>query len=225
MGQSPSLGPELHDGTFLRSHLSAQSLGGQADSLELIVHKGVGEGVVCAAMEGAPGLLAVIGGKDGILSARQVHIEPTVKIWYTLRKTLASWKLRHHEYEGNIIMEAQLLLQEHILALLQEDRERGTELLLETYTPLLWSVCQRRLSDPEDVKECVNDVFSTFCLNPQKFDPEQSSLKNYLAMLADRKAISCYRSNQRRIEAEAAVAHTAQPEQEQTHHSLEEALS
>ena len=88
------------------------------------------------------------------------------------------------------MMEDSQLLQEQILTLLQEDRERGAQLLLETYTPLLWSVCQRRLSDPEDIKECVNDVFTGFCMNADRFDPEQSSLKNYLAMLADRKAIS-----------------------------------
>lgn len=110
------------------------------------------------------------------------------------------------------------------MTLLKQDREQGARLLLEVYTPLLWSVCRQRLSDPEDIKECVNDVFSTFCMNLDKFDPERSSLKNYLAMLADRKAISCYRSNQRRIQAEANAVPAADPEQEQMRRSLEDAL-
>ena len=122
-------------------------------------------------------------------------------------------------------MEDSLLQQEQILTLLQEDRERGAQLLLETYTPLLWSVCQRRLSDPEDIKECINDVFTGFCMNADRFDPEQSSLKNYLAMLADRKAISYYRSNQRRSQAEWAAADPEDPDRAGLHQDLEEALS
>ena len=118
-----------------------------------------------------------------------------------------------------------MLLQEHILTLLREDRERGAELLLETYTPLLWSVCRRRLSDPEDIKECVNDVFTGFCMNIDAFDPEQSSLKNYLALLADRKAISYFRNNQRRNQAETAAALAAPSDQAGLHRELEEALS
>lgn len=118
-----------------------------------------------------------------------------------------------------------LLLQEQILTLLCEDRERGAELLLETYTPLLWTVCRRRLSDPEDIKECINDVFTSFCMNIDKFDPEQVCLKNYLAMIADRRAISYYRSNQRRSEAESAAAHAQHPDQTELHLNLEEALS
>lgn len=123
------------------------------------------------------------------------------------------------------MMEDQALLQEHILTLLREDREQGAELLLETYTPLLWSICSRRLSDPEDIKECINDVFTGFCMNVDKFDPEQSSLKNYLALLADRRAISCFRSNQRREQAEAEAALAESPDQTELHRNLEEALS
>lgn len=116
---------------------------------------------------------------------------------------------------------------QQILDLLRSDRERGTALLLEAYTPLLWAVCQRRLSDPEDIKECINDVFTEFCMNPERYDPEQLSLKNYLAMIADRRAISCYRSNQRRDLAESASGMSQEQldERSQLHSQLEEALS
>lgn len=119
----------------------------------------------------------------------------------------------------------ELLYQERVLALLRKDWERGAELLLETYTPLLWSVCQHRLSDPEDIKECINDVFTAFCVNLEKYDPQQASLKNYLAMLADRKAISYYRSNLRRSEAESAASNADIPDQTELRRDLEEALS
>lgn len=116
---------------------------------------------------------------------------------------------------------------QQLLDLLRHDRERGTALLLETYTPLLWSVCQRRLSDPEDIKECVNDVFMEFCMNPERYDSQQSSLKNYLAMIADRRAISYYRSNQRRDQAESATGQNQKQldAQIELHTQLEEALS
>lgn len=112
-----------------------------------------------------------------------------------------------------------------ILKLLHEDRERGAELLLETYTPLLWSVCRKRLSDSEDIKECINDVFTDFCLNLNKYDPRQARLSNYLAMIADRKAISYYRRNRRRGQAEAEAANCGTQEQAELHSSLEEAIS
>lgn len=123
-----------------------------------------------------------------------------------------------------LLEDQELLHQTEILALLHKDRNRGAELLLETYTPLLWTVCQRRLANPEDIREVVNDVFTYFCMDPDKYDPTQASLKNYLAMIADRKAISYYRSNQRRSEAEAA-ANDVPPDQTELHRELEDALA
>lgn len=118
-----------------------------------------------------------------------------------------------------------LLRQDRILKLLREDREQGAELLLETYTPLLWTVCGSRLSNPEDIRECINDVFTKFCLNLDQYDPQQSSLKNYLAMMADRRAISYYRSNQRRNEAEASTISAGLEHPPELTQDLEEALA
>lgn len=42
--------------------------------------------------------------------------------------------------------------QEEILNLMEQNRELGAAVLLEAYTGLLWSVCARRLSNPEDIK-------------------------------------------------------------------------
>lgn len=53
---------------------------------------------------------------------------------------------------------------ETLLKRLQEDMESGITLIMEQYVGILWSVCSHRLENPEDVKECVNDVFAEFCL-------------------------------------------------------------
>ena len=71
-----------------------------------------------------------------------------------------------------------------LLKLLKKDREEGTAALLEQYTGLLWSVCARRLSNPEDIKECVNATFAEFCVNLEKYRPEKGTLKSYLCVMA-----------------------------------------
>lgn len=91
-----------------------------------------------------------------------------------------------------------------ILEWMERDRERGAEALVETYAGLLWSVCAKRLKDPEDVKECINDAFSEFCMDYKRYDAEKGSLKNYLCLIADRRAMNRCRDNGRRERAEAA---------------------
>ncbi len=116
-----------------------------------------------------------------------------------------------------------------LLQMLQDHMEEGAEVLLQEYTGLLWAVCGRRLDDEEDIRECVNDTFAEFCLNLQQFDPAQSSLKNYLCMIADRRSVDCWRKNRRRTEAENAVFQQAgcgcEDFAEMTAERLDEALS
>ena len=82
------------------------------------------------------------------------------------------------------------------------EREQGVAMMMEQYTGLLWSVCQRRLQDPEDIKECVNSTFAEVCFHPERDDGEKGSLKNYLCMMVDRKSIDRYHQNVRRQQAE-----------------------
>ncbi len=96
--------------------------------------------------------------------------------------------------------------EQEILKFMEQDRELGAAALLETYTGLLWSVCARRLENPEDIRECVGDVFSEFCINYKRFDNNKASLKNYLCLIADRKALNRYRDNSRRQKAEARAS-------------------
>ena len=60
-------------------------------------------------------------------------------------------------------MENQGYTDEELLRLLKDNLEEGAAALLEAYSGLVCWVCSRRLSDPEDVKECVNDTFAGFC--------------------------------------------------------------
>lgn len=92
-----------------------------------------------------------------------------------------------------------------LLQMLQHDIEEGAAALLEEYTGLLWAVCRRRLENEEDIRECVNSTFAEFCLHMERFDAQQSSLKNYLCRIADRRAVDCWRRNLRSAKAEEAV--------------------
>ncbi|MGN1002516.1 MAG: RNA polymerase sigma factor [Oscillospiraceae bacterium] len=67
------------------------------------------------------------------------------------------------------------------------------EELVEEYTGLLWSVAARRLREPEDVKDCVNETFLEFYAHRQRFDPDKGSLKGYLSVITDRLALKRYR--------------------------------
>lgn len=79
-----------------------------------------------------------------------------------------------------------------LLKLLKENREEGAAALMEQYTGLLWSVCARRLSDAEDIRECVNMTFAKFCLYLERYSSDECSLKNYLCLMADRCAVNRY---------------------------------
>ncbi|MCI9220945.1 MAG: sigma-70 family RNA polymerase sigma factor [Lachnospiraceae bacterium] len=95
---------------------------------------------------------------------------------------------------------------QEIQELIKQDKNKGAAALLETYTGLLWSVCARRLQNPEDIRECVNDAFSEFFLHTDRYDEAKSSLRNYLCLIADRKALNRYRDNCRRERAESAAS-------------------
>lgn len=70
-------------------------------------------------------------------------------------------------------------------------------LLVEQYTGLLWNIIENDLSNPEDIKECVNDTFTEFYFQREKFDPERGTLAGYLADIARKRAISRYRKNKK----------------------------
>ena len=84
-----------------------------------------------------------------------------------------------------------------LIALLKEDPERGMEQIVTQYTGLLCVTADRLLSEPEDVKDCVNETFAEFFRQRENFDPDKGSLKGYLAVIAHRQAIKKYQDNRR----------------------------
>ena len=46
-----------------------------------------------------------------------------------------------------------------LLHLLDQNPEEGMGLLMEQYMGLLWSACHLYLTNPEDIRECVQETF------------------------------------------------------------------
>lgn len=84
-----------------------------------------------------------------------------------------------------------------LLALLEEDPERGISLLKARYAEHLRFTAAQRLDSPDDIRECVYDTLTDFYLQRDQFDGSRGSLRSYLIAIADRKAIRKYRENQR----------------------------
>ena len=62
-------------------------------------------------------------------------------------------------------------------------------LLMEQYMGLLWSACHLYLTNPEDIRECVQETFVDFYGNRERFRAERGTVKAYLYVIAKRKAI------------------------------------
>ena len=76
-----------------------------------------------------------------------------------------------------------------LLHLLDQNPEEGMGLLMEQYMGLLWSACHLYLTNPEDIRECVQETFADFYGNREWFRTERGTVKAYLYVIAKRKAI------------------------------------
>ena len=76
-----------------------------------------------------------------------------------------------------------------LLHLLDQNPEEGMGLLMEEYMGLLWSACRLYLTNPEDIRECVQETFADFYGNRERFRTEKGTIKAYLYVIAKRKAI------------------------------------
>ena len=100
---------------------------------------------------------------------------------------------------------------DQLLELLERSPQEGMEALIKQYSPLVWRAAERRLSDPEDVRECVNDVFLAFYRSRDRFDPDRGTLAAYLAAIARNVAVSRYRENAAHVRP-ASLSDAAGPE-------------
>lgn len=71
------------------------------------------------------------------------------------------------------------------------------EALLAEYTPLVFRTVKAYLSDPEDIKEVVNDTFFEFYRCEERFHEEKGSCSALLTTIAKRNAIDRLRNNKR----------------------------
>lgn len=84
-----------------------------------------------------------------------------------------------------------------LLSLLDEDPEQGMDLLQDLYAETLRFTAAQRLDNPADVQECVCDTLSDFYLQRERFNIDKGSLRGYLTVIAQNKAIRRYRENQK----------------------------
>ena len=97
-----------------------------------------------------------------------------------------------------------------LLARLDTEPDKAMEALVEQYTPLICHVASKYLADPEDVKECVNDVFTQVYLHRAEFSPEKGSLASWIGTIARNRAISRYRKQRKDLTLPEDGAETEQ---------------
>lgn len=84
-----------------------------------------------------------------------------------------------------------------LLALLENDPQRGMTLLMDRYLPLVSTVVRGRLEgvgSRPDAEECVSDVFAQFYLQRESVDLSRGTVKGYLCAIARNKALSLRKS-------------------------------
>lgn len=80
-----------------------------------------------------------------------------------------------------------------ILKQLSDHPREALVSIIDNYSRLLWSIAEKYLTNPEDIKECVNDTLMEFYQKRDSFDPERGSLPVFLGIIARNQAISKYR--------------------------------
>ena len=96
-----------------------------------------------------------------------------------------------------------------IIGLLNSDPEKGMEQIITQYGSLLWAVASHHISQPEDIRECVNDTYAEFFRVRDDFDESKGSLKNFLVIIAQRLAIKKYHENIRQPQTAEYMDETA----------------
>lgn len=80
-------------------------------------------------------------------------------------------------------------MDEEIYLLIKKRNEKGMELLINEYAPLIKAIVKKHLYNlPQYHEECINDVYLRIWNNIASFDKEKNILKNWIA------AITKYRS-------------------------------
>ena len=92
--------------------------------------------------------------------------------------------------------------------LLNKD-EKALELLIEKYHKLLWLIAESTLKGvggPEDIEECVSDVYIRLWRKPEAFDPDRGTIKTYLSIMAKSMALNRYKTLSKHYESRGGTA-------------------
>jgi RNA polymerase sigma-70 factor (ECF subfamily) len=87
---------------------------------------------------------------------------------------------------------------------------------MSEYNRLLWVIAGGILGGerPEDVEECVADVWIALWRRPRAFDPKKGSLKTYLSVMTRSRAIDALRSGARKARFQAPPTDEAETQSE-----------
>ncbi len=87
------------------------------------------------------------------------------------------------------------MTEEALLEALRERPKEGIRMLTETYGGLVYALTWRRLQgrlSKEDIEECVSDIFFEMYQCRDRIDLSKGSVKSFLLIIAERRAIKYY---------------------------------
>lgn len=92
-------------------------------------------------------------------------------------------------------------MDEEIYSLIKKKNEKGMELLINEYAPLIKSIVKRHLYNLSQYhEECINDVYLKIWNNIASFDQEKNILRNWIAAIAKYRAIDYKRKYLKTLE-------------------------
>jgi len=102
---------------------------------------------------------------------------------------------------------------EVLIQKLIDEEQEAFSYIIDTYSKLLWVIVSGILGKagtPEDIEECISDVFVQIWKNPNAFNEQKGSLKTFLAVIAKSKALDRYRklSKSMIVELDEAIGST-----------------
>lgn len=86
-----------------------------------------------------------------------------------------------------------------LICLLETEPAGAMETLIAQYTALVCREAAGYLENPEDVKECVNDVFTEVYFHRADYDRAKGSLATWIGTIARNRAISRYRKQRQEL--------------------------
>lgn len=82
----------------------------------------------------------------------------------------------------------------NFIALIRQKREEGILYVIDTYGGYLHAIVRQRLSAlPDQIDECMNDIFLGIWKNIDSYDADKGSFQNWIAGIARLEAIDCLR--------------------------------